>query len=111
MTAYDRIEQQLTRTLRLNRRPIAVAFRAAAPDGVPKFEGSMPSSCSFWRLAADGGRTFYTVASDHYNCPVGSYTHNIPLPAERAHELEQTLGLMTQIGYLKMEEVPGILRL
>jgi hypothetical protein len=57
------------------------------------------------------GRTFYTVASDHYNCPVGSHTHNIPLPAERAKELEQTLGLMVNIGYLKMEELPGILRL
>jgi uncharacterized protein (DUF169 family) len=110
MTPYGRIEQQLTTTLRLNRRPIAIAFRETAPEGVPKFDGSMPSSCSFWRLAADG-QTFYTVASDHYNCAVGSYTHNIPLPAERAQELEQTLGLMTQIGYLRMEEVPGIPRL
>jgi uncharacterized protein (DUF169 family) len=67
----------------------------------------MPSSCSFWRLAADG-RAFYTEAADHYNCPVGSYTHNIPLPPSRAAELEQTLTLMSDIGYLRMQEVPGI---
>jgi hypothetical protein len=66
--------------------------------------------CSGWRLAADG-RTFYTVAGDQYNCPIGSYTHNIALPPERAPELEQTLSLMGTLGYVKMEEVPGILRL
>jgi uncharacterized protein (DUF169 family) len=72
--------------------------------------GSQPSGCSFWRLAASG-RVFYTVPSDHYNCPIGSYTHNIPLPQEREAELTGTLGLMVDIGYIKMEEVPGVPRL
>jgi uncharacterized protein (DUF169 family) len=74
---------------------------------VTKFEGSQPSGCSFWRLAAEG-RAFYTVPSDHYNCPVGSYTHNIPLPAGREQELPQVLALMSDIGYIRMEEVPGV---
>jgi uncharacterized protein (DUF169 family) len=51
------------------------------------------------------------VGATHHNCAIGGYTHNIPLPAERAGELEQTLGLMTGLGYVKMEEVPGIPRL
>lgn len=51
---------------------------------------------------------FFTVPEDHYNCPIGSYTHNIPLPPERATQLGETLGLMTAIGYLRMDEVPGI---
>lgn len=110
MTDYGRIERQLSERLSLERRPIAVTFRETPPPGVPKFTGTEPSGCSFWRLAA-GGRTFYTVPSDHYNCPIGSYTHNISLPPERAHELEQVLGFMTGIGYLRMEEVPGIPRL
>ena len=61
-------------------------------------------------LAPGGGRarSFYTVAADHYNCPIGSYTHNIALPPERAPELEQTFSLMASLGYVKMEEVPGI---
>ena len=33
------------------------------------------------------------------------------MPAERASELPQTLSLMAELGYLKMEEVPGIPRL
>jgi uncharacterized protein (DUF169 family) len=94
----------------LKKRPVAVKFSDAAPAGIEKFTGTEPSGCSFWRLAA-AGKVFYTVPSDHYNCPIGSYTHSISLPPERAKELEQTLGLMAQIGYLKMEEVPDIPRL
>ena len=110
MADYRRMEEQLTEALGLRRRPVAVAFRDAAPAGVMKFSGSEPSGCSFWRVAASG-RSFYTVAGDHYNCPIGSYTHNLALPPERAPELEQTLSFMTSIGYIKMEEVPGIPRL
>jgi uncharacterized protein (DUF169 family) len=110
MEDYRRIEKRLSETLGLQRRPVAIKFQDAPPASVAKFTGTEPSGCSFWRLAAEG-RTFYTVPSDHYNCPIGSYTHNIPLPPERAQELEQTLALMASIGYIKMEEVPGIPRL
>jgi uncharacterized protein (DUF169 family) len=110
MTDYGSIEKQLRQFLNLRRRPVAVAFREAPPAGVARFTGTEPSSCSYWRVAA-GGRTFYTVPSDHHNCAVGSYTHGIPLPPDRAQELDQTLGFMTGIGYLRMEEVPGIPRL
>lgn len=106
---YGAVEQQITKALGLERRPVAVKFLDSTPAGIEKFAGTEPSGCSFWRIAAQG-RTFYTVPSDHYNCPIGSYTHNIPLPPERAKELEQTLGLMVQIGYIKMGEVPGIPR-
>lgn len=107
MTDYRRLEQQLSSELGLTRRPIAISFLETPPPGVSPFVGTAPSGCSFWRLASEG-RTFFTVPSDHYNCPIGAYTHNIPLPAERAKELEDTLGFMTGIGYVRMEEVPGI---
>lgn len=106
---YHAIEERIVKLVGLQRRPVAVKFMDAAPSGIEKFTGTEPSGCSFWRLAA-GGRTFYTVPSDHYNCPIGSYTHNIPLPQDRGKEFEQTLGLMVQIGYVKMEEVPAIPR-
>src|SRR6266508_4129808 len=110
MRDYATIEKHLTDTLQLVRRPVAIAFRDAAPAGVAALTGTQPSGCSFWRLAASG-RTFYTVPSDHYNCPIGSYTHNIPLPKEREGELSDTLSLMVNVGYIRMEEVPGIQRL
>jgi uncharacterized protein (DUF169 family) len=107
MTNYHSLEQQLAFTLGLTRRPVAIAFRDSPPAGVSKFTGTVPSGCSFWRLASEG-RVFFTVPEDHYNCAIGSYTHNIPLPPERAAELGETLGLMADIGYLRMDEVPGI---
>ena len=110
MADYHIIEQQFLKVLNLQRRPVAVTFREIPPTGVPRFTGTEPSGCSFWRLAA-AGRTFYTVPRDHYNCAIGSYTHNIPLPPDRAQELDQTLTFMAGIGYLRIEEVPGISRL
>src|SRR5207253_1026268 len=82
-------------------------------EGVRKFMGQVPSSCSFWRVAqsaAPGKSAFFTVPSDHYNCPIGSYTHNVALPKDREHELTDVLGLMAQIGYVRMEEIPQIPR-
>lgn len=110
MTDYRGIEAQLRESFNLRRRPVAVAFHKTPPPGVAKFIGTEPSGCSFWRIAARG-RTFYTVPSDHYNCAVGSHTHRMPLPPDRAEELDQTLGFMTGLGYLRREEVPRIPRL
>jgi uncharacterized protein (DUF169 family) len=110
MIDYGRLERQLVQTLPLQRRPIAIAFREAAPVGTAKFSGTEPSGCSFWRLAMDG-RVFYTVPGDHHNCPLGSHTHNMPLPRERARQLQHTLSLMMGIGYVRAEEVPEIPRL
>ncbi|MGH7264875.1 MAG: DUF169 domain-containing protein [Candidatus Rokuibacteriota bacterium] len=92
MPDWTGIERQLTDALALRRRPVAVAFLPAPPPNVPRFHGREPSGCGFWRLAAEG-RTVGTVPQDHANCAIGSYTHNIPLPADRAEELPQTLDL------------------
>jgi uncharacterized protein (DUF169 family) len=110
MVDYSRSEEVLIKGLGIERRPVAIAFLDTPPEGVEKFTGSVPSSCTFWKLAAEG-RTFYTVTSDHWNCPIGSYTHNAPLPAGREPELMQTLGLMGELGYVRMEEIPGVFRL
>lgn len=88
--------------------PIAVAFLDAPPAGVAEWEGAAaPAGCAFWKQAMNG-RAFYTNASHHYNCAVGSHTHAIPLPVERAKELEDTIGFMISSNYLRVEEVPGI---
>ena len=107
MTDYRAAERDLSSHLGLTRRPIAIAFLDSPPAGVEKFSGTEPSGCSFWGRASSG-KPFYTVAEDHYNCPIGAYTHNIPLPPERAPELMQTVELMAKIGYIRMEEVAGI---
>jgi uncharacterized protein (DUF169 family) len=108
--SWNVLETRFVTTAKLERRPVAVAYLEDAPVGVKKFEGSEPSGCSFWRLAADG-RTFYTVPEDHFNCAVGAYTHNIALSAEREQETGITLNMMFDLGYVKPEELPQIPRL
>src|SRR5579862_3772899 len=107
---WQQAETSFTEPLRLRRRPIAVSFLDQEPPGIERFRGTEPSGCAFWRLAAEG-RVFYTVPSDHFNCAVGAYTHNIALSPEREKETEQTLKMMFDLGYVKPEEVPQIPRL
>ena len=110
VTNWRELEQRIAKVVRGSVRPVGVAFLEAEPAGVKKFEGSEPSSCSFWRLAAEG-RTFYTLPGNHFNCAVGAYTHNIPLSPERQQETAKTLRMMFELGYVKPEEVPQIPRL
>ncbi|MGB0956584.1 MAG: DUF169 domain-containing protein [Panacagrimonas sp.] len=110
MSDFPAIESKLKTLLNLTRRPVAIRFSERAPEGMPAFRGKAPAGCSFWKLAAEG-RRFFTAQADHYNCAIGCHTHRIDLPQDRAPELEQTLSLMEDIGYLKMEEVPDIARL
>jgi uncharacterized protein (DUF169 family) len=104
------LEQQFAAATKASSRPVSVTFLDQAPTNVKNFEGSEPSGCSFWRLAAEG-RTFYTVPQNHFNCAVGAYTHNIALSPEREKETEQTLKFMFELGYVKPEEIPQIPRL
>jgi uncharacterized protein (DUF169 family) len=110
MTSWQLVDSLIAALLPLSRRPVAVSFLDAEPSGIERFGGTEPSGCSFWRLAAEG-RIFYTVPSDHFNCAVGAYTHNIALPPERERETEQTLQLMFEAGYIQPADVPGIPRL
>ncbi len=109
-TDWKALEEKITGVLKGRRRPVAVSFRGSEPAGVKKFEGTEPSGCSFWRLAAEG-KTFYTVPENHFNCAVGAYTHTIALSPEREKETEQTLEMMFALGYVKPEEMPQIPRL
>ncbi len=107
---WKELNQCFSTVAKSGRPAVAVTFLDALPPGVTKFEGSEPSGCSFWRLAA-AGRTFYTVPENHFNCAVGAYTHNISLSPEREKETEQTLKMMFDMGYIKPQEVPQIPRL
>lgn len=49
----------------------------AAEDGRA---GRVPAGCVFWMKATD--RSFVTVAADHGNCSVGSFTHGLVTLAE-----------------------------
>jgi uncharacterized protein (DUF169 family) len=86
---------RLTRALGLHAAPIGIAFLAEGEtSAVPAFAepaplpnragrtGSVPAGCVFWMKAQAGA--FSTVAADHANCSVGSYTHGFLTLAEAA---------------------------
>src|SRR5262245_13388560 len=100
---------ELQELLGLRRSPVAVSFRDKPPAGVPRVDSTGPSSCSYWKLAAEG-KAFYTEATDHHGCPIGAYTHGVPLSDEVKAELQGVVSTMVSLGYIRSEEVPGIPR-
>jgi uncharacterized protein (DUF169 family) len=101
---------QLEEFLGLKTPAIAVTFLATPPAGVPRVNAAGPSSCTYWKRAADG-QTFYTEAADQLNCPIGAYTHNVDMPAATQQELQGVVTTMVGLGYIQMAEVPNIPKL
>jgi uncharacterized protein (DUF169 family) len=100
--------ERLREILGLRRTPIKIGFLYEPPAGVERWTGApAPAGCVFWAKAMEG-KTFFTVPADHYNCAIGSYTHKIGLPADRANELGSTLDFMVETRYLERAEIPGI---
>ena len=95
--------------LQLKSPPVAVTFQDSPPPELSRIDEAAVSGCTYWKLAADG-QTFYTEASDHFGCPVGSHSHGIDLPEQQAQELEGLIGTMVQLEYLGAEEVATIPR-
>src|SRR3954464_4525312 len=92
--------------LRLSSPAIAIAFRDSPPAGVPHASPG-PASCEYGKRAA-GGEVFWTDAADHQNCPIGAHTHGVQMSEAEKQELMGLVGTMIQLGYIRMEEVPGI---
>jgi uncharacterized protein (DUF169 family) len=84
----------LSSHLQLTAPPVAIAFHAARPDAPDLLDDPMPSpapdgrtgrapaGCVFWMHGTS--RRFTTLAEDHANCSVGSYTHGFVSPADAA---------------------------
>ena len=51
---------------------------------------------------------FYTTADDHTRCPVGAFTHGVTLSESQTTELQSIIGMMTDLKYIKKEEIPLI---
>src|SRR6185295_8716197 len=93
--------------LGLRRVPIKIGFLDAPPPLARWAGGPVAAGCVFWDRAMEG-KSFYTLPADHWNCAVGSHTHKIGLPADRANELPSTIGFMVETRYLDPAEAPGI---
>jgi uncharacterized protein (DUF169 family) len=97
----------LARLLNLSSHPVSVTFADTAPAGVPRVAASEPAGCGYWRRAG-AGETFFTVADDHKQCPVGAHTHNVPLTAGEQQQLMGLVQTMAGLSYIRLEEVRQI---
>lgn len=95
--------------LKLARPPVAIAFLSTPPANLARIERAAAAGCAYWKQASDG-HAFYTTVEDHFNCPVGAYTHGADLPAATANELQGLVGTMIELRYLSADEVPQIPR-
>ena len=86
---------------------VAVAFVNEPPPGLPHVNRSVPSGCTFWKLAADG-HAFYTDPADHHGCPVGAHTHGLPPGPDGGAALIDMIELMVGLDYVRESEVADI---
>jgi uncharacterized protein (DUF169 family) len=100
---------QVLDALKLEWRPVAIAFMAEPPADLPRVDRALPAGCAYWKHASEG-RGFYTTAEDHYGCTVGAFTHNVTLPDDKSQELQSVVGTMVSLEYLSGDEVPSIPR-
>jgi uncharacterized protein (DUF169 family) len=106
MTPFDSLSNTLTDALKLSQPPIAVAFADSVPEGVKAFQGSSPAGCRFWQEAAT--QVFATVPKDHELCSIGMYTHHLDINAAAQTDLQDSLGVFGQLGYVRPEDMPFI---
>ena len=92
--------------LGLSEPPIAIAFVDEQPPGVPRTLSVVPSACAFWRQAEQG--TFFAAAEDHFDCPLGAMVMGFPLPEQQMAQLQEEVGMMCGISYVREEEVPNV---
>ena len=113
---WQSLAERLERTLHLATSPLAITFSGSEPAGVELFDepladtaedgrtGGVPAGCVFWMKATD--RTFTTVAQDHANCSVGSYTHGFLTFEEMAARPDT--GTLLESGWVTAEAASQI---
>ena len=113
---WSNLAAALSDALALNVPPIAITFTDTAPADVDPFDapmpdalpdgrtGRVPAGCVFWMRGTT--RTFSTVAEDHGNCSVGSYTHGFKTLDEISGNSD--VAALLDSGWVTMDVVPQI---
>jgi len=117
---YQVISDRLVRSLKPSAAPVAISFHGREDRGLaPRLKldspeanehgrtGQVPAGCVFWNEGQT--RTFSTVASDHGNCSVGSYTHGF-LSLEDALKKDDIKAVF-EAGWVDEESVMGLPRI
>ena len=104
--SYSNLAAILEENLGLRLPPVALCFVNDRPPDLPVMETKVPSACAVWRLAETD--VFYAPASDHFNCPLGAMVMGFDLPEPQAAGLQEELGMMCGIEYVREAELPHV---
>ena len=102
----SQIASLLKETLGLQRIPIGLSFTHEAPKDIPRLDELVPSACAMWTLAET--KLFFAPASSHYHCPLGAMVMGFDLPDEQTALLQDELGMMCGVNYVREEELPQV---
>ncbi|HEX5431122.1 MAG TPA: DUF169 domain-containing protein [Bryobacteraceae bacterium] len=106
MTPFDSIARTLADALQLSQPPVAVSFADAVPEGVKIYKGAAPAGCRFWQEAAK--QVFATTPREHELCSIGMYTHHLDQSASSQKDLQDSLKVFGDLGYVRQEDLPLI---
>ena len=114
--SHEMQARALRALLQLSAPPVAIGFHAALPSEPLAFDGVMPApasdgrtgrvpaGCVFWMHATERG--FATIAADHANCSVGSYTHGFVTLSDAATRGD--VAAIVEAGWVAEEDFAGI---
>lgn len=91
MSDFAALAHRLTDLLGLTETPVGVSFNASGDGDASRPAAAQPAGCCFWTPAQE--QRLDTLAADHANCSVGSYTHGL-IPLEQAAAGEDTAALV-----------------
>jgi uncharacterized protein (DUF169 family) len=107
VSQYLSIANSLMESLKLQTPPVAVCITEKLPEGIPAPEKSAAAGCMFWECGAT--QTFVTSPKDHENCAIGMFTHHMPTTsASDQANLNDSLKVFGDLGYVRPEDIPGI---
>ena len=107
MNQFESVAKSLNDSLRLRIPPVALCLTDTPPPGVRSSDKPSPAGCAFWERGAQ--EVFVTSAKDHESCTIGMYTHHMPLDTpSRQKDLNDSLKVFADLGYVRPEDVPGI---
>jgi len=105
-SAMAELSVNLKSDLKLESAPIQISYLKTEPQGVERYAGSVPASCSFWGIGRE--REIYATISAHENCEIGAFVLGVKPAAELGTRLTDTLGWMEEKGYLGKGEAARI---
>ena len=106
MSDYAPIAQTIMESLGLRVAPVAVCMTDEPPEGIPSPSKPVAAGCVFWEQGAEAA--LVTSPTDHQNCSIGMYTHHMPLATASEEDLNDSLKVFGDLGYVRPEDIPRI---